>query len=418
MSDLSDKHPAFQILIAPACFKGTLSAATVAKTIWSFLSARLPESVELMTCPIADGGDDTLSVLQSVDADFRSVRTTVTGPLSGMAVQAEILFHLQRKQVVIEAAQVHGLTLLSPESLAPLNATSYGVGELLRLISEGKSALFPESWQPRQIILTLGGSASTDGGAGALQALGFQLLDQDGKTLEKPVSGGTLTAIHQVLPPRCWAYSGEIKIATDVQNPLLGVQGAATVFAPQKGASPAECLLLEAGLKHWHEQLQEGIKKGLKENSENYCPANRKMSISEDLSALPGTGAAGGLAYGLRHLPGAEIISGSRWIAEQLKLDAKIADADLIITGEGQFDLTSFSGKATGYLLSQSAKKPVLMVCGKISQNLKLPANLQVYPIIGSESEDIKEKTALLQPEAALLKRLETLWPDLKALLP
>jgi glycerate 2-kinase len=175
-----------------------------------------------------------------------------------------------------------------------------------------------------------------------------------------------------------------------VVNPLLGPEGAASVFAPQKGANPRQCQILEQGLQHVSQLLIQD--RGL------------------DYSALPGVGAAGGLAYGLHHLPRAGIMSGSQWIAEQLDLLDKIQRADVIITGEGRFDATSFSGKATGNVLVWALNKPVFILCGQVQEHLDTLGQVAVYPLVQAGEP---EHSAIAQPETALLQRLEQLLPAL-----
>lgn len=376
----------FTILIAPACFKGSLSAPEAAQVMAEFLAERLGESASLIRCPVADGGDDTLSVLRSVEPGAELKTACVTGPVASMRVNAEYLWLPEKKTVVIESAQAHGLKLLG-DTLAPMVATSYGVGELMRQAIE--------QHQPDTVVVTAGGSASTDGGLGALQALGVRFEDEAGQTIETPISGGDLCGIHKMVWPEQSFYSGRLLIATDVMNPLLGQDGTATVFAPQKGADSGQCEQLELGLRQVSQVLE---------------------AVSEvDLKDLPGVGAAGGLAYGLRHLPRSGIVSGSQWISDALNLHAKIARADLIITGEGRFDLTSLGGKATGNLLAWAGAKPVFILCGQVAAGLDFPPPVYVLPLA---QDAHAAKASIANPKAALLARLEAALPLLKTLLP
>lgn len=372
-----------RILIAPACFKGSLSALAVAEIIRDFLKEHLPVDAVLDVCPVADGGDDTLSVLAANDPDFVWRQLQVTGPVAEMKVQANYLVHAGKKLVVIEAAQAHGLKLLpSDGALAPMDATSYGVGEMIR------HAIATE--QPETILVALGGSASTDGGMGALQALGVRFLDAQDRTIREPMNGRLLASVQRIEWIATWTFSGQLLIATDVVNPLLGPEGTATVFAPQKGATSEQCRILETNLTHIRQLM-------------------RKVD-GMDYAGLPGMGAAGGLAYGLRHLPRAGIVSGSHWVAEQLGLLARINQADLIITGEGRFDATSFSGKATGNILLWAAEKPALVVCGQVQENLAQVGQVAVFTLVRS-GELVQQ--AIAQPEKTLQRTLEAM---LKAL--
>jgi glycerate 2-kinase len=377
----------YRILIAPACFKGSLSAQASATVVSDFLTSHLPDYVALDICPIADGGDDTLTVLQNMDSAFEMRSAQVTGPLATMTVQANYLWHPVRKIAVIEAAQAHGFKLLPGATLHPMTATSYGVGQLM------KQAI--ETVQPEILIITVGGSASTDGGLGALQALGVNFLDQQGQPIQEPIHGQALTKIQKVIWPVSEVYHGQVLIATDVVNPLLGKNGTAAVFAPQKGANAKQVALLEEGLTHVNQLMIE--------------------ACQMDCVTLPGVGAAGGLAYGLRYLPRSGIVSGSKWIADQLGLEAKIEAADLVITGEGCLDATTFDGKATGNILAWAVEKPVIFFCGQVADNLAKLGDVAIYPF--TQFGDVNSD-AMVEPEKKLLQKLEEALPQLKALLP
>jgi glycerate kinase len=398
------------ILIAPACFKGSLSAKDAADVMRTFLLEHLsPEDTTLRLCPIADGGDDTLAVLQGANPEYKSHTLEVTGPLPGMSVQAQYLVNAAQKTVLIEAAQAHGLTLLpggKPQN--PMQATSYGVGELIR------HAL--KAHQPETLVVSVGGSASTDGGLGALQALGVQLLDEAGQIIKSPIGGGDLARVQRVewLSETAAFTWKRLMIATDVVNPLLGSEGAAKVFAPQKGANPQECEQLEAGLQHISQRMVE---------------VDGSKSGDVLLASLPGVGAAGGLAYGLRCLPRSGIVSGSQWVAAQLNLPQQVAESQIILTGEGCLDATSLSGKATGHLLAMAGDKPVFIFCGQVRDGLTGWGQVSVYPMLqpngdkdcsaSLSSEDIAQakQEAMANPKAALRRLLEVAWPKLESLL-
>lgn len=373
------------ILLAPATFKGSLSAPEAVMVMAQFLTGQFGEAVRLIHCPVADGGDDTLSVLQSVEPAAQCIAATVTGPVADLRVSAEYLWLPHKKTVVIESAQAHGLKLLGGK-LAPMAATSYGVGELI-LHALAK-------FQPENLVVTVGGSASTDAGLGALQALGVRFEDALGQPLEPPIGGQNLLEIERVVFSEPTFSIGRLVIATDVINPLLGPQGTASIFAPQKGADAKQIEQLALGLLH----------------------VSRLMAraFGVDLTTLPGVGAAGGLAYGLRHLPRSGIISGSQWLAEALDLPQKIAEADLIITGEGCFDLTSLSGKATGHLLGWAGDKPIVILCGQAEAGLGLQPPVYVLPL-AKEAQLVK--ACFDNPKLALRARLRQAVPLLRTLL-
>ncbi len=434
------------VLIAPAAFKGTLSALDVATAMRDFLRAQ-PElaKASLRICPIADGGDDTLSVLQAVDPRYQRQQCRVMGPLPGMTVLADYLVHAEQKLVLIEAAQAHGLKLYPPgKEYQPLQATSYGVGELIRHAME--------THHPDAVVVSLGGSASTDGGMGALQALGFQFWNAQGQCLPTPLGGGDLSTVARIdWPTPDSQYSAcndeantgfswrALQIVTDVVNPLLGLEGSAAVYAPQKGASPEQCEQLEAGLRQLVSVMQQSCV-WVSASFSEWSPVSKAVrpapSLSEsNLAELPGVGAAGGLAYGLRCLPRAEIVSGSAWVASQLQLSQAVAESDLILTGEGCLDATSLSGKATGHLLrlAQERGKPVFCFCGQVRENWREGASAIVhsleatrlspfvYPLVSPEAphaeQALQVQVAMADPKAALWRAMAAAWPRLKSLL-
>ncbi len=357
----------------------------VAAILSDFLATHLPKTISVTVCPVADGGDDTLAVLQQAEGNPVWQSALVTGPVADSQVSTRYLHFPEEKTIVIESAQAHGLKLLG-EHLAPMTATSYGVGELIRQAVERH--------QPDKVVVTVGGSASTDGGAGALQALGVVFLDACGNPLKPPLSGEALCQIQAIQWPSVWPYPSALVIATDVQNPLLGISGSAQVFAPQKGANAVQVEQLEAGLTHFRNCMIQ------------LC--------GEDWSALPGMGAAGGLAYGLCHWPQSRLASGSQWLADALALPEKIAQASMILTGEGRFDETSYSGKATGQLMKWAEPKPVFLFCGQIQSDLTLPEHVQAFPLV---AELESPAFALKNPRAALRVQLEKALPQLQSLL-
>jgi glycerate kinase len=325
-------------------------------------------------------------VLQQADPGFEWQAAAVTGPIPTMTVTARYLLHPARRLAVVEAAQAHGIKLLSKP--APMTATSYGVGDLLNAALRQVQA---KNIPLEALAVTVGGSASTDGGLGALQALGVRFRDAVGAAIREPLSGGSLSRIQAVERSESWPFAGRLLIATDVRNPLLGPEGCATVFAPQKGADPGQCAQLETGLRHVSGLMQ--------------------AAFGADHTVEPGAGAAGGLAYGLCHLPRAELISGTCWIAGQLDLERRIQAADWIITGEGRLDATSLAGKATGQILRWAAPKPVLVFCGQVQESQQWPEHVQVFPLARTQAECV---AAMANPEAALRQALERALPVLQ----
>ena len=299
-----------RVLVAPDKFKGSLPAAEVAARLAAGLS-RAGVGADVVSLPVADGGDGTVDA--AVSAGYRRVAMGVRGPV-GRPVTAS--FALADGTAVIEAAQACGLSLLAPDSLAPLTATSKGVGELI---------LAATRMGAKRVMLGLGGVATTDGGAGLVQALGARLTDDSG--LELSPGGAALARLAALHLDRLRDLSGvEFLVASDVDNPLLGPSGAARVYAPQKGASPEDVELLEAGLERWADI------------AEAACG-----QIARD---VPGAGAAGGLGFAALLFLGARMRPGIELLLEMLSFGQRLDGARLVITGEGSLDAQSLHGKA------------------------------------------------------------------------
>lgn len=313
-----------RVVIAPDSFKGSISATDAAAALADGWRSRRPAD-ELVLLPQADGGEGTLDAVAAAVPEALVRELEVTGP-DGRPVRAEWLL-LPGGEAVVELAQSSGLPAMrEPDALG---ATTYGLGEVLRAaLAEASS-----------VSIGLGGSATTDGAAGALQALGLVLRDAGGTPLGR--GGGALAALASVdrrdllAPP-----AGGVRLLTDVTNPLLGPSGAAAVFGPQKGASPADVAVLERALATWA----------------------RVLGGDPD---VPGAGAAGGAGFGFAAAWGAELLPGSAKIARLSGLDAAVGDADLLITGEGRFDETSLGGKVVGHALA-IARGEVLIVAGRV----------------------------------------------------
>ncbi len=318
-----------RVVVAPDSFKGSISAAAAAAALARGWSAVRPAD-EIIELPLADGGEGTLVVLAGAGQPVRWHQARVSGPGSAQ-VTADWL-ELDGNVAVIELAAAAGLTQLR-EPL-PLQAHSYGVGELIgEALDRGA----------RRVVVGLGGSACTDGGTGALAALGARFLDAAGRDL--PRGGGALVRLAAIdlagLRP---APPDGVSCLTDVRAALLGPAGAAAMFGPQKGAGPADVAVLDAGL-------------------------TRLAELLGGDPAEPGAGAAGGTGYGLAAAWGARLLPGAAELARIAGLPAALAGASLIITGEGQYDLTSVTGKVTGAVLSaaRQARVPAAVVAGLLS---------------------------------------------------
>jgi len=327
-----------RVVVAPDSFKGTLGAAEAADALAAGWREVRPAD-EVLTLPLADGGEGTLDALghDLPAAGWRSA--TVTGP-DGRPVDAAWLV-LPDGTAVVEMARAAGLPLL--ERPDALHATTRGLGELLAVVVADPGVT--------RVMLTLGGSATTDGGTGALAALGARFLDAAGAEL--PPGGGALARLDRVdltglTPPP----SGGVQCLVDVTAPLLGPLGAAGQFGPQKGATPDQVAELDAALARLADLLG----------------GNRDA---------PGAGAAGGTAYGFAVCWGAEFVSGAAAVAAAAGLDDALAGAALVVTGEGQFDAQSLRGKVVGDLVERAGRAgvPVAVVAGRVDAPGGLPVH-------------------------------------------
>ncbi|WP_368163754.1 glycerate kinase [Aeromonas sp. R6-2] len=328
-----------KIVIAPDSFKESLSAMEVADAIEAGFRQVLPDATYLKL-PMADGGEGTVQSL--VDATGgRIVPVEVTAPL-GNRVEGFLGLLGDGKRAVIEMAAASGLHLVPPERRNPLLTTSVGTGELI---------LTALDLGVEHLILGIGGSATNDGGAGMMQALGARLLDKEGQAL--PPGGGALDQLERIdlstLDPRLGKL--HIEVACDVDNPLCGPQGASAVFGSQKGATPAMVARLDANLAHYAACIEQALGKQVKESA--------------------GAGAAGGMGAALLGLLGAELKPGVGIVIEALGLAEAVADADLVITGEGRIDSQTIHGK-TPIGVARCAKqfgKPVIGISGCLTDN-------------------------------------------------
>lgn len=318
-----------KVLIAPNAFKGTMSALTVAREI----AKAFGTDFEIQILPLSDGGDGFVDIIHFLIPELTMMETEVTGPLANQRVKARWLWDASNMIAYIESAQACGLSLMNGQ-LNPMEATSRGLGELV-------SAAISK-WAT-DIYVGLGGTASTDGGVGAMQALGWQFPDQYGKEIGP--GGGRLIQMHRILPgPQ---LKVNINLMTDVNNPMLGDLGSAIVFGPQKGANPTQVLELEKGL------------------SNLWLHAYKIFKLNID---FPGAGAAGGIPAGFALGGRASVGSGFELIADLGDLEDKIAWADVVVTGEGKFDQQSMMGKAPGQVvnLARSQGKRVAIIAGTI----------------------------------------------------
>jgi glycerate kinase len=320
------------VVIAPDKFKGSLGAPEVARHIGAGLRRARPE-VPLVELPVADGGDGTVD--SAVVAGFDRVRAHVTGP-TGEPVTAS--YAVRGDVAVVELAEASGLRSLPGGRFEPLTATSRGTGELIGdAVRRGA----------RRIVLGLGGSACTDGGAGLAAALGARLLDADGREL--PPGGAALRDLDRIDVAGGWPPEVTVVVASDVDSPLLGPDGAAQVFGPQKGAGPAEVRTLEEGLTR--------------------LDAIVRRDLGVEAAERPGAGAAGGAGFGALVFLSATIEPGITYLLDLLGFADHLAGARLVITGEGALDRQTLRGKAPAGVARAAAEAgvPVLAVAGRNS---------------------------------------------------
>lgn len=333
-----------RIVIAPDKFKGSLSAAEVCSHLEKGLQAAAGGNLEVARIPVADGGEGTLDA--AVGSGFTRRSAVVAGP-SGEPVTAE--FAVRGNEAVIEMAAASGLALLSaqalvggrPGSTAARTATSLGTGQLIAAALDAGC---------NRIILGVGGSANTDGGAGVLQGLGARFLDSEGNEL--PPGGAALARLDRIdfsgFEPRL--KDTRFVLASDVDNPLLGAQGAAAIFGPQKGATQQDVDVLDAALARFVEVLAREI-------------GHRAIKAAE----APGAGAAGGVGYAAIAVLAATRRPGIDVVLEFTGLVDRLAGADLVITGEGSLDEQSLLGKTPMGVARAAAAQgvPVIAVCGR-----------------------------------------------------
>ncbi|WP_020661747.1 glycerate kinase [Amycolatopsis benzoatilytica] len=334
-----------RVVIAPDKFKGSLTAVEVTEAIAQGVRDVVPDA-EIAACPVADGGEGTLEVLENAGGSV--VRKTVRGPL-GDPVDARYV--LLDGTAYIESARACGIEFVTPSPEVALTAHTWGVGELLNdALARGA----------RRLVLTVGGTASTDGGAGMLAAMGAAVVDSAGGPVG--LGGGALARVANVdlAPARERLGAVPVAVATDVTNPLLGTNGAAAVFGPQKGARPADVQTLDDALSQWAKAL---VQAG-----------------APDASDLPGAGAGGGVAAGAIAGLGATVESGFDLIAALVGVDTALRGADLVITGEGSLDEQSLAGKAPAGIAARAGQAgvPLLVLAGRIQLDTAALAGLGV----------------------------------------
>jgi len=372
---MSRRRQSLKILVAPNAFKESLSAIDAARAISKGVRRGLPNA-RVTEIPIADGGDGTLEAVIS-GTGGRILKARVMGPL-GNRITAEYGITGDGKTAVIEMSRASGLALVPPARRNPMRTTSFGTGQLIQAALD---------LGVNRILLGIGGSATVDGGIGALQALGVSFMDLQGK----PVGhGGTgQLAIEKIDLSRLHPGLNrvEVLVACDVDNPLIGPKGAAAVFGPQKGATPAMVKQLDRGLARLAILIAQA--------------AGRRFE------RIPGTGAAGGIAGSFLGLLGARLRPGSELVFDLLKLDEIVPKMDWIITGEGQIDFQTQFGKGPGMLAKLAARHgvPVVGIAGSIADNAGKLAS-KGFTALFSITNQPMDLAAAMQRAPRLMERI------------
>ena len=360
-----------RILIAPDKFKGCLSAQEVADNIALGIRDVLPRA-QVDIVPIADGGDGTATIIcNALHGSWIACRAH---DALGRPIDCRYAYVDQQKLAVIEMSEAAGMRRLAARERFPMRATTFGVGELILDAARRQAA---------KIVIGLGGSATNDGGFGMARALGYRFFDANGMQIRSAVTKlQTLTRIDQpanlLFPP--------IVAATDVKSPLLGKHGATRVFGPQKGATPNQLEILEASLKR------------LAKVAARQCAA---VDPKE-----PGSGAAGGLGFGLRTFAHATVRSGFDVVSEIIDFETHVCDADIVITGEGSLDAQTLEGKAPAGVahLAKKLGKRVFAIAGRVSDHRNVRDLFQgIYALSlsgSSEAESMAAARRLLRDRA------------------
>jgi len=368
-----------KVVIATDSFKGTLKADDACEIIADAIRQLLPD-VMIVIKPMADGGEGTAKAMIKA-ANGRWIPRMVCGPLPDMQVEAGFAW-FPDGTALVEMASASGLELLSVEQMNPLNTTTYGTGQLIKAAVEHGA---------QKILLAVGGSATVDGGLGAATALGWNFLDQQGNTI--PLGGGGLERLARIVEPDLSVFlcgkDGKrvcVEVLCDVDNPLCGEHGAAKVYGPQKGATPAMVARLEKGLERLAKLVRE--------------------QLNRDIADLPGAGAAGGLAGGAVAFMDGTIVSGIETVMARSNLRAELESADWVITGEGSFDEQSLSGKVVSGVLkmARQSNTQVAVLAGQVKLSEAQWRQAGVAAALSARPDDMPLDEALKNSRTLLFR--------------
>lgn len=331
-----------KIVLAPDSFKGSLPALSVCEAMRDGAKKAMPHA-ELVLLPVADGGEGTtVTLTTALSGELRSVSATGPLPQAGL-VQGELGLVSGGRTAILEMASASGLPLVPPEKRNPLHTTSRGTGELIRAALDAGA---------RELVIGIGGSATTDLGGGMLQALGIRFFREDDTEITEPITGALLGEVARVdaseLHPA--VRESRILVACDVDNPLLGPDGCAAVYGPQKGATPDIVLALERNLTKAAFAIERAAGRSVRNE--------------------PGAGAAGGLGAAMLALLDARLRPGIELVLDVLRFDEALSGADLVLTGEGRLDGQSARGKVVSGISrrAQKAGVPVVALAGQVDE--------------------------------------------------
>ena len=368
-----------KFVLAPDSFKGSLTSPQVCSAMEIGINNYFHDA-KVISIPLADGGEGTLNaIISSVNGKIISCK--VRNPV-GKNVESQYGVIEDEKIAVIEMATASGLYLIPKELQNPLFTTTYGTGQLIKDALENGY---------RKFIISIGGSATTDGGAGMAQALGVDFYDEFGKVISEPMTNEligkcydiSIENLHQAIK------DSDFTIASDVNNPLFGKNGAVYVYASQKGASQDELPILENNMQHFYKLVK------------------NKLDVS--VKNIPGSGASGGLGAGLMAFLGAKVQSGIEIVLDIVKFKEKIKDADYIITGEGKLDIQTINGKTISGIL-QIAKKnniPVIAIAGIVEDEKEILNKMSLEKVFSICNSEISIEYAMKNASTLITKRME-----------
>lgn len=357
------------ILVAPDKLKGSLSSVEICEIVSAVLS--LSDGAHVISCPIADGGDGFMETMRAA-LNGRLVSLSVQGPL-GLTVRAE--YAVAGNVAIIEMAKASGIALVQAAARDPWRASTFGTGELMRHAIENGA---------EKLLLGIGGSATNDGGVGMAMALGFQFLNAAGQAVSDLPD--RLMEVTSIVAPDQSGWP-EIEVACDVENPLLGPNGCTRIYGPQKG-------VVEADLARHEERLQHLV----------------RLTGRGSMADIPGSGAAGGLGFGLMTFANAKLSPGFSLVSEALDLEAKVRAADVVITAEGRLDASTLMGKAPASLaaLCNRFGKPLIAFCGSVDETARPDLEILFREILPISPEGMPLEEAIKQAPNLLQKTVQT----------